>query len=274
MRAGAEEFARFHRVQPLDVDVLHAHFVTHAYARHSHETLVIGVFEKGRVRYRYHGGIERCGPQLLMVFDPDEPHDGIPEAGGFLKRVVYVPTDLVRRTLGTVGAFGRSTLEDHELFVRWLGWLEQVSSAVEPLAVETEFTQLLDVTFGRWSAVRRAETENRAGLLRARERLQDEFDRNLSLEELSRTAALSRAEFVRQFSAAFGLPPHAYQVNVRLQKARRMLASGSTLSEVALAAGFCDQAHLSRRFSKAYGVPPGEYAKTARSYKTGIAATS
>jgi AraC-like DNA-binding protein len=79
---------------------------------------------------------------------------------------------------------------------------------------------------------------------------------------------LSRAEFVRQFHAAYGLPPHAYLINLRLRKARRLLTRGLSLAQAAQESGFFDQSHLSRRFVRAYGVSPGTYARAARSYKT------
>lgn len=270
MQAGAGEFARFSRIRPLGVDVLHARFLTHAYARHSHDALVIGIFERGSVRYSFRGGVERCGPRSLMVFDPDEAHDGIPEPGGFVKRVVYIPVDTLTTTLGSSGTFGRSRLDDPDLWERWRLWLRDAPHETDPLTAENEFTMLLATTFARWSYAPHAAARSRSGLRRARERLLEESDRNIPLVELAADAGLSRAEFVRQFSEAFGLPPHAYQVNARLRHARRMLDRGGTLAAAAAASGFFDQAHLARHFVRAFGISPGRYAKSARSYKTGV----
>jgi AraC-like DNA-binding protein len=46
----------------------------------------------------------------------------------------------------------------------------------------------------------------------------------------------------------------------RLQRARRMIADGEPLAEIAADAGFSDQSHFSRHFKKAFGVTPGRWA--------------
>ena len=64
----------------------------------------------------------------------------------------------------------------------------------------------------------------------------------------------------RAFRAAYGLPPHAYLTNLRVQRARELLDAGLRPAEVAAHVGFTDQAHLTRHFKRVVGVPPGAYA--------------
>ncbi|MCP6275069.1 helix-turn-helix domain-containing protein, partial [Klebsiella pneumoniae] len=63
----------------------------------------------------------------------------------------------------------------------------------------------------------------------------------------------------RAFKAAFGLAPHAYLVQLRLSRARRLLADGLSPAETAAALGFADQSHLGRWFRRAYGLTPAAY---------------
>jgi len=60
-----------------------------------------------------------------------------------------------------------------------------------------------------------------------------------------------------------GVPPYAYLVQLRVNRAQAMLCAGSSVSDVAYACGFCDQSHLNRMFKKAVGVPPGKYVRQA-----------
>jgi AraC-like DNA-binding protein len=58
-----------------------------------------------------------------------------------------------------------------------------------------------------------------------------------------------------------GTPPHRYLVQVRVQSAHALLALGTekrSLAEVAAAAGFSDQSHLTRHFKRVLGVTPGQ----------------
>jgi AraC-like DNA-binding protein len=61
-----------------------------------------------------------------------------------------------------------------------------------------------------------------------------------------------------------GLPPHAFQLDLRIARARALLAAGDPPAAVAAACGFYDQAHLTRVFKQAVGVPPGRYARTSK----------
>ncbi|MFG2362929.1 helix-turn-helix domain-containing protein [Streptomyces mirabilis] len=58
------------------------------------------------------------------------------------------------------------------------------------------------------------------------------------------------------FRAAYGFAPSDYQRDLRLRRARALLAEGTAPSMAAAEAGFADQAHLTRWFSRTYGVTP------------------
>ena len=66
---------------------------------------------------------------------------------------------------------------------------------------------------------------------------------------------------MRAFKAAYGLTPHAYLLNLRVDRARARLRRGQSLAEVALDCGFCDQSHLPRAFSRLVGLTPAAYQK-------------
>ena len=69
---------------------------------------------------------------------------------------------------------------------------------------------------------------------------------------------------MHSFSRAYGCPPVAYQMRLRLELARYLVAAGEPLTSVAYDAGFADQSHLTRRFKQAFGITPGAYARQAR----------
>ena len=92
-------------------------------------------------------------------------------------------------------------------------------------------------------------------------RVQAYIDKNLHrpilVRQLSAVARRSQAHFSRKFKLAVGEPPHAYVMRRRLQKAcHLMMASEASLSEIALNAGFSDQAHLSRTLQAIFREKP------------------
>ena len=95
----------------------------------------------------------------------------------------------------------------------------------------------------------------------ARELLHERYKENVSLQELAKATALSRFHLVRMFTACYGLSPHAYQVQLRVRHACRMLRAGMSCAETASAVGFADQSHMARHFRKVMGVTPRYYAR-------------
>lgn len=78
-----------------------------------------------------------------------------------------------------------------------------------------------------------------------------------TLVELS---GLTASHCIRAFGQQFGLPPHAYHVQLRLAAACEFLAQGARVADVAYDCGFADQSHLSRKFHEAYGLGPAAWA--------------
>jgi AraC-like DNA-binding protein len=93
-----------------------------------------------------------------------------------------------------------------------------------------------------------------------RERIDDDPSAPLSLNELAAIGGISQFQLVRGFSKATGLTPHAYLIQRRLQRARKMIAQGVGLADAAHASGFADQSHMTRLFVRTYGMSPGVYA--------------
>jgi AraC-like DNA-binding protein len=93
------------------------------------------------------------------------------------------------------------------------------------------------------------------------EYLIDNFDKNISLAELSHIAKISPFYLTRIFSDAVGVPPHLFQNLIRINKAKQLLKSCKYMTDVAILVGFSDQSHFIRKFKKIVGMTPKEYKK-------------
>lgn len=96
-------------------------------------------------------------------------------------------------------------------------------------------------------------------VVRAAEYLHDHRTGTPRLEDLCAAAGLSPSHLIRAFKARYGMTPHAYLVNCRIQYCREQLRRGQPIADVALAAGFADQAHLQRAFKRHVAATPGQY---------------
>lgn len=98
-----------------------------------------------------------------------------------------------------------------------------------------------------------------ARLMRAAEFIDAHFRQPVSLDVLCSVTGLSPAHFMRAFKNAFGMSPHAYLINRRIQQGRIQLKKGHALADVALELGFTDQAHFQRIFKQLLAATPGHY---------------
>jgi AraC family transcriptional regulator len=86
---------------------------------------------------------------------------------------------------------------------------------------------------------------------------------DLSLADLSAVAGLSSHHFGAAFKASIGTPPYRYVMERRVQVARELLRDGKrSVAEIAYAAGFASQAHLTTSFRRVTGTTPGRFRRS------------
>ena len=97
-------------------------------------------------------------------------------------------------------------------------------------------------------------------LLRARDLVDARYAEPLGVDDLARTAGLSRAHFSREFRRAFGDSPHAYLLTRRLERAAALLRSTDrSVTSICFAVGLRSVGSFTTSFTRAYGVTPTAY---------------
>ena len=88
----------------------------------------------------------------------------------------------------------------------------------------------------------------------------DNLHEELKLAALARYMEMDVYAFSRWFRRAFGVPPHRYVLEQRVQRAQALLrAGGGPLTEIALQCGFYSASHFSTVFRRQVGVTPSAY---------------
>ena len=249
------------------VELFEAWFHGRAYRRHRHDTYAIGLTETGVQTFFYRGAVHVSLPGNVVVLHPDEAHDG--NAGseaGFGYRQLYVEPALVFEAVRLlVGRSGSLPFLRHPVATN-----PKLSAAIrtafrgdlEPLAIDDLVVRLAeglleaDPSGGRVVPLLRLDV---AAVKRAREFLDEETTRIVRSTELEALSGLTRYDLARQFRAMVGTSPYRYSLMRRLAAARAQVARRRPLVDVALEAGFADQAHFTRMFSAAFGITPGRY---------------
>jgi AraC-like DNA-binding protein len=244
---------------------MHAHFERHVYHRHSHESYSFGVTESGAQSFTCRGGAHTSASGMVMAFNPDDPHDGHATDGlGFTYRMVHIGPELVRDVLA-------------DLDGRRVGLPLFAEPVIDDPAVARRVRALHGALLGGAPALRRDEllTATVAALTRraswpeprvdspvadlVRSVLRDTYLEDVTADDLAAATGRTRYAVYRAFRSAYGMAPSDYQRLLRLRAARRLIVSGTPLSEAAARTGFADQSHLTRWFTRYYGITPGDY---------------
>ena len=252
------------------VTLMRASFTDHAFERHSHDGFAIGMTTSGVQRFRCKGAQYDSQVGDLVLFNPDEDHDGSAgTADGFRYAIWYVPDDFVASCVAPEGerATGRyfttPCVTDHRMaaaFARVSGSL--LATPAESLRAETMLRAFLGTMLARHgerpgsSAVRRGACAADARMAQVRDYIRTYFQRDITVADLAVVAGMSRTHLTRAFSAAYHTPPHVYLNSVRVAHACTLIRGGMPLAAVALECGFADQSHLTRRFKGCVGVTP------------------
>jgi AraC-like DNA-binding protein len=114
-------------------------------------------------------------------------------------------------------------------------------------------------TFAAARAIRRKEPAKSLILADVRDFLKLHATEEVSLDQLAVLSGLTRFHLCRAFHEQFGVSPHQYQLQLRVDFGRKLLVSGTGALEAALEAGFSSQSHFARHFKRVVGITPGQY---------------
>ena len=110
------------------------------------------------------------------------------------------------------------------------------------------------------NAVKTAKESTPKWLLQARDFINEEFSRNLTIEIIAATVEVHPTHLAREFRRYFKLTIGDFIRQRRIEYAcRRIVNSNAPLSEISLEAGFYDQSHFTRIFRKATNMTPAAY---------------
>lgn len=163
--------------------------------------------------------------------------------------------------------FPESIVSDRELtrlFLRFHRAVAQKASRLERDTILNHFLSQLIARYAQNSPLNRPLKSYPAAIARVCDFIRDNYARNISLEELATIAGLSRFYLCRAFRKEMGISLHAYQTQIRIDRAKRLIAEGKAIASAAAETGFYDQSHFGWHFKQLVGVTPGNYAKKAQ----------
>jgi len=241
---------------------------TACYAPHAHATLSLGAVDDGQSVFTRDSRRQRLTRGDVVLIPAGVVHSCNPEKDDrWSYQMLYLDEGWIRGVVGEMGALDASVLTQlpqepaprqiHSRLTRLNACLFSVASNEDKEAALLVFAgDLFSSPRLRRKAV---PMPGRESLYGVQALIAERCTETLTLNELAAAAGLSRYHFVRAFNRSFGMTPHAWQIDQRIQRARSLLDQGMSIADTALQLGFADQSHFQRAFKQRVAATPGEY---------------
>ncbi|SMD13071.1 AraC family transcriptional regulator [Sporomusa malonica] len=266
-----KEKIQFFRIKDIpDLELYRTSSVARSVPRHIHCVFSLSVGEAGVGLHETKLGKYYITPGSIVVVNADTTHSSsVPSGYTYSSRSIRIDTVLLGSLMQEISgqkhdilALKQPVIYNQMLAQQILGLHTLLAGSASRLEKECLLLDTLAKLYTHYSCEGIKPVtmgDERTPVSRVCEYLQDCFNENVSLDQLASIAGLSAFHLAHVFTKEIGVPPHTYQLQVRLKKATDLLAYGKPLVEAALETGFCDQSHFQKAFKKKFGISPGQY---------------
>ncbi len=244
--------------------------------KHFHDTYQIAFTTRQPGEYICDKKTWFAPPGNIIIFHPGEIHSTVGQSmrrQQDASRLIYVDENRLTDIASGVApqasippVFDKRVITDKRLISRFIRMHALSGTHAARLEKESELLLLLSDLLASNAAnlpTTPSFQRNRPKAMLVQDYLRTHYRDNISLETLSQLTHTSPYHLNRLFSREFGMPPHAFQTQVRVEHAKRMLLRGESVAATAASAGFYDQSHLARHFKRIVGVSPQTYSAGA-----------
>lgn len=240
------------------------------YARHSHTQWSIGAITGGESTFQYRDDHYRVSAGDLVLMNPEWVHACNPiDNQPWAYLMLYVDIDWLTDLRFQEGLLPKRKWQDiHTATISEPMWYERYCRMAdclldpqrELLEKQTEAIEFLSDLMQALATLPAAQEPRAPQAFAALANyLDDHAAEDVSLDTLCEISGYSASYLIRAFRQYFGLTPHAYLVNRRIQLGRHDLKNGTPIAEAALNAGFADQPHFQRAFKRLMAATPNQY---------------
>ncbi|WP_084629083.1 AraC family transcriptional regulator [Neptunomonas japonica] len=247
------------------IELRRAQSSTACYATHSHDEYSFGVIDRGVATYHNQKSKYCIGTGDTVTINPSDAHSCNALEGGWSYRMLFVDPLWVKRLQQDLECdqeadylpFRTPYNSNAHCFAAFDQLFNCLLSSDNQLQAESLLLEYLGASL----AVKQSSSvkSDSVSVRRVQELIQDQLGENLTLDEFSEQAGISRFHLIRSFKQVYGQAPHAFQLDARIKKAKLLLQEGHSLVEISGVLGFADQSHFQRHFKQRMAITPKQY---------------
>ena len=234
------------------------------YGPHLHENYSIGLLTNGAQTVRTGRIAETALAGSVQFMEPFQVHENrrLSRSEYSFRHIEISRLRLLQILDGQSLPSRSNYINDKNLFQNLMRAFDALTTSDNALAQDEHLTAAISKLFPASSPSRFSPTAAPSIVARARDFLDANFMDSFTLDSLAALIKVSRVHISRVFKAHVGLAPHEYLVQLRVARAKALLAEGMPIAEAAASSGFADQSHLTRHFKRITHSTPGAYARS------------
>lgn len=242
-----------------DVTALSASFTDFTYKKHCHQEYALGVTLRGIQEYNLDGSFHSSYESGVMLFNPEQIHDGrAHDSTGLDYVMLYIdPTvflDILRKK--DIVRFITPIVYNQTLRESILN----LSGAILTESDEALCSELLLSLVDHFNPAHFIDYKKDNKLIKkAKEMVSAKLDGVLSLDAICKELAMSKFQFIRLFKANTGISPYQYYLLGKVNRAKQLLEKNNDIYSAIAECGFVDLSHLNKQFKRIYGITAYEY---------------
>lgn len=267
---GGQEQRHIYYDEDLDLEAYNLAGIVQKFPNHFHEYYVVGFIEGGKRHLCCKNQEYDLTEGDLVLFNPRDNHYCAPINGEVLDyQAVNIKVETMRRAaLEITGRdylphFTQNVVYQSDITTSLRSLYEAILKHRPKIEKEEAFYFLLEQILKEYTTdfdESRPEKPDDT-IQRLCTYMETHYADNISLDDLSDMAGLSKYYLLRFFTKQIGVSPYRYLQTIRIQEAKKLLEKGIAPVEAAGRTGFADQSHFSNFFKEFIGLTPRQYMK-------------
>ena len=240
------------------------------YSKHSHETFALSIIEEGEIEIEFHSQEKLyLHANKIVVFNPNQVHMTKSRVKDNLNYyTLHVDFNYCKYIQNNI--FGKNDvfinveniIDDKKLYLKLLNSFENI--ILEKENQSHNLSKLVDEIIEKYTnlnSIKIVDEEENKLLKNIEEYIISNIKNPITLQDIALNIGYNESYITRVFKKKYGLTPHAFLVNKRIEKARKKILNNKQISLAQLSneVGFYDQSHFSKVFKRVFAISPNKY---------------
>ena len=248
-----------------DIEIKKCNNSIHSSKAHFHNEVSIGLIERGGTKTEIGGNTYELNEKTFLIIPPNIPHKCNPynyKSWNF--RMLYISDEWFKSGFNIQSEkikFDYMKV-NQTMFLDIIKLTDNIENKTIDIENESKLLNYISLLIKNDNVDLDEEVSENLNLKRISEikqYLNENYLKDIMLDDLAKIAHVSKYYLIRKFNDCYGLSPHQYITNLRINHSKKLLKNKKDFADIAIESGFYDQSHFIKCFKEYTGVTPMKY---------------